>query len=103
MTTLRRSVPSRSLATSAPREVAIAKTVTSRVTATQSHPLSRPCFHEVSSMWAESARLTYSRSSSTEASSSAAACRSSREIIPMEIDSPSRSEANWRIGRLPRR
>ena len=29
------------------------KTVTSRVTATQSHALSRPCHHEVSSMWAD--------------------------------------------------
>ena len=44
-----------SLATSAPREVAIVKTVTALVTAPQSHALSRPCHHEVSSMWATAA------------------------------------------------
>ena len=59
MTTFRAAVPSIPLATSAPREVAMVKTVTSWVTATQSHALSRPCFHEVSSMWAEAASRTY--------------------------------------------
>ena len=34
------------------------ETVTSFVTAPQSHALSRPCHHEVSSMWAEAASRT---------------------------------------------
>ena len=76
------------------------KTVADFVTAAQSHILSRPCHHEVSSMWAEAAVRTCSRSPSTGASNSAAACRSSRQIIPVEIDRPSRSEASCRIGPL---
>ena len=59
MTTLLAAVPSMPLATSAPREVAMVKTVTSLVTAPQSHALSCPCHHEVSSMWAELASRTY--------------------------------------------
>ena len=47
-------------------------------------------------MWAEAARRTCSRSSPTGASSSAAPWRSSRQIMPVEIDRPSRSE-----GQLP--
>ena len=58
MISFRRSDPRMLLATSAPREVAIVKTVTSRVTAAQSHALSRPCRHEVSSLWAEATSRT---------------------------------------------
>src|SRR5512142_3571170 len=65
--------------------------------------LSRPCFHEVSSMWAVAAPRTSSRSPSTGASNSLAPCRSDRQIMPAEMDSPSRSKANRWIGRLPRR
>jgi hypothetical protein len=59
MTTFRAAVPSNPLATSAPREGAMVTTVTSWVTATQSHAWSRPCFHEVASLWAEAALRTY--------------------------------------------
>src|SRR3954470_16699961 len=64
MTTFLASVPRIFLATSAPRDGAITKTVTSFVTAAQSHILSRPCHHDVSSMWATAALRTYWRSSS---------------------------------------
>src|SRR4029078_9252898 len=82
MTTFPVSVPRMPLATSAPRDGAIVKTVTRRVTAAQSHILSRPCHHEVSSMWATAASRTYSRSSSTGASHSA------RALPPQPADHP---------------
>src|SRR5512142_2768384 len=102
MTTLRAAVPRIPLATSAPREVAIVKTVTILVTAAQSHALSRPCFQDVSSIWAEAAWRTCSRSPSTGGSNSAALCRSSLAIMPSAIDRPNRSEAHCWIGRLPK-
>lgn len=72
MTTLLAAVPSICLATSAPRDVAIVNTVTRCVTAVQSQALTRPCLHEVSSMWAEAASRTCRRSSSSGVSNSAA-------------------------------
>src|SRR3954469_13399126 len=65
MTTFRASVPSRPLAMSAPRDLAMVKTVADFVMAAQSHILSRPCRHEVSSMCAEAGVRTCPRSPST--------------------------------------
>jgi hypothetical protein len=60
-TTFRRSVPSRSWATSAPRDVAIATTVTNGVTTPQGHALARRCFPAVAAPWVEAASRTSRR------------------------------------------
>src|SRR5271165_2157569 len=65
MTTLAAAVPRIARATSAPRVGAMVKTVAIAVTATHRQTLARPCHHEVSSMWADAAARTCSRSSST--------------------------------------
>lgn len=103
MITFPAAVPGIALATSAPRDSAMVKTVADFATAAQGHIFSRPCHHEVSSMWADADRRTCSRISPTGASRLVAPWRSSRQIMPVEIDRPSKSEASCRMGRLPSR
>lgn len=103
MTAFVRSAPRIDRATPAPRLSAIVKAVRSSVRPTHSHAFSSASVHDVSSMCVDGAALIAAATSATTGSSTAAACRSSFEIMPSETSSPNRSEASCWIGRLARR
>lgn len=100
MTTGLGSSPSNSAATAPARDLAMRKTVPSEVTTTHNQALRPPSRQPVSSMFAASAAFTDSASSATGPSSTSAVIRSSLEIMPTEIDRPSRSEPSCATCRL---
>jgi hypothetical protein len=103
MTTCPDLVPSNARATLAPRVLAMVKTTANEVTVTQSQHFFLASRHDVSSIPTTGASGIASAGSATGAARSAAHCRSSFAIMPVEIDSPRRSAARSRIGLLPRR